>query len=99
MEYLEFKTNYPKESHEIGLATSALLKSIGEAVKDGFQPSADIPAIITSAVLNLASAIQGYDKLPEEFKGESVNAAMGIIAPIGVGAQELLNSLKKKEEI
>ena len=97
MNYLDYKTQYPKETYEVGYALGEMIRAIGAALKDGFQPGQDIPVIITSAIANLASAINGLDELPEEFVQEPVKAAVAIIAPLGDGVQDLLKSLKKEE--
>lgn len=59
-----------KEADELMVAIAAITKATKVALKDGFQPGQDLPAIVTVAFSQLLTAIDGIDKLPEEAKSE-----------------------------
>lgn len=95
MELKVYQTELPKESLDLGIALREVLKATGKALEDGFQPGADLPVIITSAVANLAGAINGLQSLPANFVESPAKSSVAILAPVGEGIDELIASLKK----
>ena len=71
-----------KEASEIGEAIRGIAGAIVEAKKDGWQLGQDIPAIIVNSLPGLISAIEGFDKLPEEAKQETAAFVKGILDPL-----------------
>ena len=55
-----------KEASELADALAGIVKAVRLAVKDGFQPGTDIPAIVVQALALLPTAIAGVDQLGPE---------------------------------
>ena len=79
MEKVEVKVELPKETYELCKALGAVAAATKQALADGFQIGTDMPAIITSAVMELVPAIQGVDKLDDEAKADPVGVAQAVI--------------------
>ena len=94
MEYRTITISVPKEVSEVGEALGEIMKVIGQSLLDGFQPSQDIPAIVTATLMNLIKAIDGAQKIPDEFLTDPVVATLGIVNPALLGIKELIK-LKK----
>lgn len=61
-----------KEAHELGVGLVEVVKAVKLALADGFQPGADLPAIVVAAVAKLPPAIEGLDKLGGELAEDPV---------------------------
>jgi hypothetical protein len=72
-----------KEADELAQALVSIVKAVKAALKDGFQPGADLPAIIVSAVATLPAALDGVQKLPEESKSDPVAFAQAFVLAAG----------------
>jgi hypothetical protein len=68
MELKKIEISVPKESYELAKGIQAVVEAVVVAVKDGFQPGQDIPAIVVAAVSALPAAVDGIDKLSDEAK-------------------------------
>jgi hypothetical protein len=82
-----------KEADELVQALVSIVKAVKTALKDGFQPGADLPAIIVSAVASLPSALEGVQKLPEEAKADPVAFTQAFV----LGGGEITAIVLKKE--
>jgi hypothetical protein len=82
VQLLDVQTKVAKESHEIGLALNKVCKAIKDAKKDGWQWGQDIPSVVLSSLQPLMSAVDGYEKLPDEYKKELGAAMRGLLVPI-----------------
>ena len=69
VEMIEIKTLVPKESYELAVGLEAFIGDCIQAAKDGVDIS-DIPTVLASAMQNLYPAVQGVEKIPEEFKAD-----------------------------
>lgn len=81
-EKLDITVQVTKEAHEIGEALKNIAKAVKDAMADGWQAGTDIPAIVVNSLNPLMSAIDGYDKLPDEFKNETEAATKGVMIPL-----------------
>ena len=97
METVEVKFDAPKETHEMGKAINGLMKNYKQAVADGFQVGQDIPAILMGSFNDLMAAIDGIDKIDDEFKKEPIKAAMGALVPLADAIGELVKKDDKPE--
>lgn len=95
METIKKEVELSKETYEVGEAIAAVVKATGKALEDGWQPGQDIPAIVTSPISKLGSAISGVQKVPAEFAEKPVNSGMAIAYPIAEAVQVLIESLRK----
>jgi len=82
VEYKELNVKVTKEAYEIGEGLKGIAAAITKAVADGWQPGTDLPAIIVESISAIIPAIEGYDKLPEEFKADLAAAVKGIALPV-----------------
>lgn len=99
MEMKEFKTQYPKETMEVGEALAETLNATAKALEDGWQPGTDIPAIVIAPIGKLGQALDGMKNIPEEFSVKPVLATMGIVGPVADAGQNLIDSLRGKQEV
>lgn len=97
MEAMETKTitvEVPKEIAEVGEALGEILKVIGQSLADGWSAADDIPAIVTTTLMNLVKAIDGAQKIPDEFINDPVLATLGIVNPALIGVKEMIKIKK-----
>lgn len=95
METKEFKIELPRETMEIGEALASMVDSTALALADGWQPGADIPAILLSSITKLGSALVGIDQTPTEFRENPVKASMAVALPIAQSLESVFKVLKK----
>jgi hypothetical protein len=81
MELVTVEMKASKELREVAVAVENLVVSVKAALADGFQPGSDIPAIVLSAFKDFSAAIEGADKIGDEFKGD-IGAALNALAPL-----------------
>jgi hypothetical protein len=92
---MEKTVEVSKESSELADAMVALVKSVKEATADGFDAAQDLPAIILGNLQGLSSAIEGVDKIDDEFKADPqafLNAWL-------LASSELAGVFLKKDEV
>ncbi len=87
---MELKVEVPKESYELAQAVVAVVKSVKDALADGFQPGQDLPAVVIAAFGQLSGAVQGLDKLDDELKASPVGVAKALGLSIGDAIEALL---------
>lgn len=90
MDYVDIQFKGAKETHEIGVAVKGVIAAYKQAVADGWQAGTDIPAILMASYGKLTDAIDGANKIGDEFKGEPVKAAMGMLVPLAQGVELLI---------
>jgi hypothetical protein len=83
-----------KESSEVADAVSALVKSIKEAGADGFQAAQDIPTVVLGNLQSLSTALEGSDKIGDEYK-ENPQA---FLSAWMLGGSEVAGCFLKKDE-
>ena len=86
--YIESTLKFPKETHEVGLGLASIISTIDAELEDGFQVS-DLAAIYGS-IKALKEAIEGYKKIPAEFKECPVTSTLGALTPIGFSLEKLI---------
>ena len=91
MEKIKVELMVPKEIHEAGQVLGEIIVAAKEALKDGFQPGADLPALLVAAVSKLPKAIDGIDKLPSEAVGDPVGVAESLVVNISAVVRSLLD--------
>lgn len=79
----------PKETDEIFQAVVGIVKATKKALADGFQPGADIPAIVAEAWADLPVAIQGIDQVP----GELAASKAALIRSAGCAVGDLVEAV------
>ena len=75
MEKVVISVEVPKEMQEAAQAVVNMAAAAKLALADGFQPGQDIPALVSAAMANLMSAMDGMAKIPDEAKADPVSAA------------------------
>lgn len=86
MEKMKLEVEVPKEMHELMLGIAKIVKASKLALKDGFQPGQDLPAVLVAAVAELPAMVGGLDKLPEEAKSDTA----GFVKAGVLGAAEIV---------
>lgn len=94
MQYIEVKSQVPKEAYELAQGLVEIAKAVNAALADGFQPGHDIPKIIMDAIAILPPALQGYDRLDDEMKADGIAFAKAF----NLAGYDLLEALKPKAE-
>lgn len=79
METVEVTVKLPKETYELAKGLGAFGLVVKQALADGWQTGTDIPVIITSALIDLAPSIQGFDKIPDEASADPVGLGVALI--------------------
>jgi len=89
-EKLKVEVEVCKEVYELGKAVESTMKAYKLAVADGFQAGQDIPAVLLSCLQDYFKALDGVQKLGEEFR-ESLGASLnGLTIPLFNGLDLLL---------
>lgn len=76
----------PKETHELAQGIVKMVKAAREALKDGFQPTQDVPVLLMESVKELPAAVGGLDKLGAEAKADKGK----LIVALSLAVDELL---------
>lgn len=96
MEIVKLELEVPKEITEVGQCIGEILKVTGKQLADGWKTGDDLPPILVACFSNLLKAIEGIQDIPSEFLTAPFRAELGLQVPIQLGAEEMVNSLKKK---
>lgn len=75
-----------KECYELGKGLADFAKKLKAALADGWQIGADLPAVLQATMADLVPALNGVDKIGEEFAGDKLAVAN---AAFVTGAQVL----------
>lgn len=94
MDVIKREYDFPKEITEVGDAIKSILEATALALKDGWQPGQDLPAILSAAFTGMVVAVGGIQNIPEEFKGQPLMASLGALIPIAQGIDSLIQSKK-----
>lgn len=76
MERIQFTEDVPKEIHELNMGLLNLTKAVKQALADGWQPMTDVPVIVMAAIHDLGPAVQGLEKVDDEFGEDMPGAVM-----------------------
>jgi len=90
MEFKPVNLELPKETYELGQVVFRLMAEVQKAKADGWNSLTDIPAVILNSLQDVMSAVEGIDKIDNEFKADPVAASMAIAYPVAMGVRELL---------
>lgn len=71
VETKEVSVTVAKETHEVFDALAEIVRQAKLALKDGFQPGQDIPAIVLGSFNKLTVALDGMGKVPADLKGNT----------------------------
>ena len=74
-----------KESYELGQGVVKFLAALKQALKDGWQPGADLPVLLNAAILDLVTGFKSKEKLGLE-KQENLKAFVTAYSLSGVDA-------------
>lgn len=55
-----------EKSYDVGQAVKNIVESAQQALADGFQPGQDVPAILTSSIMQLVTILQNAPAIPAE---------------------------------
>lgn len=66
MAKVKVEVEVSKEASELANAVAGIVKATRVALKDGFQPGTDIPAVVVQALALLPDAIAGVDQMGAE---------------------------------
>lgn len=66
MPKINVEISVSKESYELAQGSVKVVKALKEALKDGFQPGQDVPAIVSAVIADLIPAVQGMDQVALE---------------------------------
>ncbi len=86
---LKINVEVSKESYELSKGVGDLVLAIKACVQDGWQPGRDIPIIVSEIIGRLVPALQGVDKIKEEFAEDKGAAVLALTLPL----VEVVNSL------
>ena len=81
-----------KETRELGAALGKVLSGIVAARADGKIELAEVLAVVTGAVSDLMTAVDGVEKVPLELKGTPVAGACALLEGLAPGLDELLGA-------
>lgn len=84
MEKIKREVELPKESCELMEGAGDFIYALRLALRDGFQLGEDLPLIVAEAMAKLVPAVEGMDKIDDEFKEDKVavaNAALICLLP------------------
>jgi hypothetical protein len=82
-----------KEVSELADGLENMVVASYTALKDGFQAGQDLPAILTSAVIELPTAIGGLEKLGSEWSEDEAGFVLAF-AIAGRNAFKKINAMK-----
>lgn len=85
MATVEKKVAVSKELSEVMDAVVGIVAATKEALADGFQPGADLPAVVAAAFAKLPAAVAGVESIAAELAEDRAAA----FAAVNVGALEL----------
>lgn len=85
VEMIEIKVMVPKECHELFREVVGLVNDIRARLADGYQHT-DIVGAISDAISRLIIAVEGYDKMDDEFKEQ----LEGVVKAAGLSLADLL---------
>lgn len=79
MAELTVEVHVSKEAYELGQALVAIAAAVKTALADGWQ-AGDIPEVVATCVNVLGNAVDGFSKLPDEAKNDTVafSKALGL---------------------
>ncbi|UOF83070.1 hypothetical protein [Caudoviricetes sp.] len=90
VEKVELNVMVAKEIHEVGVALESLIKNYKLAAADGFQAAQDLPAVLLGSINDLMKAMEGANKVGDEFKEELSASLKGALIPILNGLELLI---------
>lgn len=90
MEKVKLEVEVAKEAYELGEGLASMVLAVKDALKDGFQPGQDLPAVVTAAFTKLVPAVEGMDKLDDELKEDAKAFLDALYLSLGKGVAELL---------
>lgn len=93
MAKIRLETDVSKETYELGVALTNMMKGIKEALDDGWQMGEDLPKIITVIVSNLAQAVEGVKYAPSEFKEDPEATVLAL----ALSLSKVLSILKEEK--
>jgi hypothetical protein len=79
---MKLEIDVPKETYELADGLVKLIDAVRTALKDGWQPGTDLPAIATSAFAILPPAIAGFDQLGAEFKADKGKLVLALAVAV-----------------
>jgi len=88
---VEVKVNVSKEAYELMLGIAGFCGAVKQALSDGWQPTQDLPAVMTAAIAHLVPTLEGIVNLPAEAVSETPEFAKAL----AIGAAEIYGALKK----
>lgn len=90
MEAVEHEVRLPKETYELGLAVLAVTREYKKAKADGWSWGADVPQVLLGCFQDLMKALEGVEKIPNEFRDEPMGATLAILVPVLNGLGDIL---------
>ena len=90
MSKVKVEKEVSKETYEMALALTAMVKGVKDALDDGWQLGQDLPAVVSVLVANLAQAVEGFRAAPGEWK-EDPDA---FVAAVSLGLAGLVGAVK-----
>jgi len=84
----------PKEVDEVMVAIVNILKVTKQALADGWQPGQDLPVILTAAATNLLPAVDGMNKIGDEWKQERA----GVLRSTMLGSADIVDAMLPVQE-
>lgn len=92
MAKIQVTVEVSKETQEVLAALVEIVKASKQALADGFQPGADLPAIVAAAWAKLPEAISGLDQVPAEFAEDKA----ALVRTVLLGGSDLVDALLAK---
>lgn len=71
-----------KELSEAVESIALIVEDTRRALKDGWQPTSDVPAILLAAVQRLGVGLLGIQAIPQELRDDRRAAAYAVVLPL-----------------
>jgi hypothetical protein len=75
---MQVQVNVASSTYLFGIALTAFVGEVKKALEDGWQPTADVPAIVLDAIKTLAPVIGKLADIPGEAAGDTEGFANAI---------------------
>ncbi len=91
MSNVSIKTNVSKETYELVIGLAGFVGEIKSCLADGWQPGTDIPIVMSAAISNLVTAVQGLELIKIEAKEDPAAFSRAL----SIGLSSMFENLSK----
>ena len=94
MGLIEKVVKVPENTDKVAQSTFKIIKSVKDALSDGWQPGQDLPKIMTESFLELTQIVQSFDQLDDDYNAYPAE----FIKAFGMAGADIANLFIKKDE-